>query len=527
MIMNKKDERAKLLRDSIGKMARSKEAVIEANAIPEPTHNMVGGGIGYKLEDKLHLLTILNTYMLQDTYYKSATEFLSEFSELISKIALADPEFVAKAIVYSRCYASGLRTINQVASVLALPFLSGTSYAKLLYNSFDKKNKKGGMIYRPDDMKAILDTYKTLGGKGVMPNSMKKAFRKAIEGLDTYSLLKYKKDIIDVANLVHPNPNNSNATVEVDGEKIPTITAIMRGAKVSADTWEVGLSDVGQVVKEFELSDEEKAEALKQGKNAVFSDLLKENKLGYLAAIRNINNIVKNDSDGETTKMLANLISDSTKIRTAKIMPQQLANAYLYGDNNELIRQALNKAIEDSMANFKEAITGNVAIVLDVSGSMSGVRKEAAFITSILYQALADRADLYTFAYYAEMVKPLYNDFKMLFDTIIRYFNGYSTNLQSALDMIRRSGKKYDRIIIISDNEANQGNCVSSYKKLITQINSPKIYSVDLAGYGESSLPIEGKIRLYFGKTFTMFDDMIRDEFNPTSHIEEVSKIQF
>lgn len=524
--MNKKEERAKLLRDSIGKMARSKEAVVEANAIPEPTHNMVGGGIGYKLEDKLHLLTILNTYMLQDTYYKSATEFLAEFSELISKIALADPEFVAKAIVYSRCHASGLRTINQVASVLALPFLSGTSYAKLLYSSFDKKNKKGGMIYRPDDMKAILDTYKTLGGKGVMPNSMKKAFKKAIEGLDTYSLLKYKKDIIDVANLVHPNPNNSNATVEVDGEKIPTITAIMRGAKVSADTWETGLSDVGQVVKEFDLSEEEKEQALKQGKNAVFSDLLKENKLGYLAAIRNINNIVKNDSDGETVKMLANLISDSTKIRTAKIMPQQLANAYLYGSNTLIIKEALEKAIEGAMANFKEAITGDVAIVLDVSGSMGGVRKEAAFITAILYQALGT-SDLYTFAHYANQVKPLYNDFKMLYETILRYFNGGGTNLQSALDYIRRSGKKYNRIIIISDSEANTGNCVNSYKKLITQINSPKIYSIDLAGYGESSLPIQGKIRLYFGKTFTMFDDMIRDEFNPSSHIEEVSKIQF
>lgn len=524
--MNKKEERAKLLRDSIGKMARSKEAVVEANAIPEPTHQMVGGGIGYKLEDKLHLLTILNTYMLQDTYYKSATEFLAEFSELISKIALADPEFVAKAIVYSRCHASGLRTINQVASVLALPFLSGTSYAKLLYSSFDKKNKKGGMIYRPDDMKAILDTYKTLGGKGVMPNSMKKAFKKAIEELDTYSLLKYKKDIIDVANLVHPNPNNSNATVEVDGEKIPTITAIMRGAKVSADTWETGLSDVGQVVKEFDLSEEEKEQALKQGKNAVFSDLLKENKLGYLAAIRNINNIVKNDSDGETVKMLANLISDSTKIRTAKIMPQQLANAYLYGSDAVPIKDALEKAIEGAMANFKEAITGDVAIVLDVSGSMGGVRKEAAFITAILYQALGT-SDLYTFAHYADQVKPLYNDFKMLYETILRYFNGGGTNLQSALDYIRRSGKKYDRIIIISDSEANTGNCVNSYKKLITQINSPKIYSIDLAGYGESSLPIQGKIRLYFGKTFTMFDDMIRDEFNPSSHIEEVSKIQF
>jgi TROVE domain protein len=523
--MNKKEERAKLLRDSIGKMARSKEAVVEADAIPEPTHQMVGGGIGYKLEDKLHLLTILNTYMLQDTYYKSATEFLSEFSELISKIALADPEFVAKAIVYSRCHASGLRTINQVASVLALPFLSGTSYAKLLYSSFDKKNKKGGMIYRPDDMKAILDTYKTLGGKGVMPNSMKKAFKKAIEGLDTYSLLKYKKDIIDVANLVHPNPNNSNATVEVDGEKIPTITAIMRGAKVSADTWETGLSDVGQVVKEFDLSEEEKEQALKQGKNAVFSDLLKENKLGYLAAIRNINNIVKNDSEGETTKMLANLISDSTKIRAAKIMPQQLANAYLYGSNAVPIKDALEKAIEGAMANFKEAITGNVAIVLDVSGSMGGARKEAAFITAILYQALGT-SDLYTFAHYADQVKPLYNDFKMLYETILGYFTGGGTNLQSALDMIRKSGKKYDRIIIISDNQANLGHCVTAYKKLITQINLPKIYSIDLMGYGESSLPIQGKIRLYFGKTFTMFDDMIRDEFNPTSHIEQVSKIQ-
>lgn len=525
--MNKKEERAKLLRDSIGKMARSKEAVVEANNVPNPTHQMVGGGIGYKLEDKLHLLSILNTYMLQDTYYKSATDFLSEFSTLISKIALADPEFVAKAIVYSRCCASGLRTINQVASVLALPFLSGTKYAKLLYGSFDKKNKKGGMIYRPDDMKAIIDTYKVLGGKGVMPNSMKKSFKKVIEELDTYSLLKYKKDIIDVANLVHPNPNNSTATVEVDGKKMSTISAIMRGEKVSADTWETGLSDVGQVVKEFDLSEEAKAKALREGKNAVFADLLNEGKLGYLAAIRNINNIVKNDTTGDTIKKLAELISVSDKIRAAKIMPQQLANAYLYGSNNNEIKTALEKAIEGSMANFKEVITGKVAIVLDVSGSMWGVSKEAAFITAILYQALFERADLYTFAESTSKVKPQFYDFKMLFDHIKELFDGGGTNLQSALDAIRKSGIQYDRIIIISDNEANKGNCVEAYKRLITQINSPKIYSIDLMSYGETSLPIQGKIRLYFGKTFTMFDDMIRDEFNPSSHIDEVSKIQF
>lgn len=525
--MSKKQSRDALIKSVVGKVVTSKAAIKEANAVPEPTHSMLGGGIGYMLDDKLHLLTVLNTYNFTDSFYKSSPEFISTLRNLIEKIAMEDPEFVVKAIVYSRCCGSGLRTITQLASVILLPIIRNTPLAKKLFSKWDKKNGKGGMIYRPDDMKAIQDLWKMLGNNIVLPNSMKKGFREVIESLDSYSLLKYKKSIIDISNLVHPNPNKSKATVEVDGETIPTISAIMLGKNVSADTWETGLSDVGQVVANLEAEGEAKEEALRVGKREVFLQLLQEDKMGYLAMIRNISNILKNasDSNDEIISSLCSRIREGERIKSAKIMPHQLINAYLHAEDKRVV-EALDTAIDIAMVNFSEVITGKVAILLDVSGSIYKIEKEAAAITSILYNALADRSTLFTFAERGEKSNIVPLKFSATYDSILNGFTGGGTNLADGLRVIKNDPIKYDRIIIISDNEANRGYCVTMYKEYIKTKNSPKIYSVDLAGYGETSLPIEGKVRLYYGKTFAMFDDMIMDEFNPMSHVDRVNQLE-
>ena len=521
--MNKRKENLEAFRESLGKSTCSKEAYTEAQKVPEPTHQMLSGTMGYKIEDKLHLLTILNTYLIEDTFYKSKNYFISDFRNLIEGIAVQDPEFIVKAIIYSRCKGSGLRAITQLGAVLALPFIKGTTLVEKLFRPYSKATGRGGMIYRPDDMVNILDIYKALGGRGVMPNSMKKGFRKALESFDTYTLLKYKKAIIDISNIVHPNPNKSKAIVEVDGENISTISAILQGKSVVADTWETGLSEVGQIVKEY-ANAEEKERVLKEGKTLIFKNLLESNSLGYLALLRNIRNILVNDTNGELLDLLCKRIEDSESIRKAKIMPHQILNALL-NTTHYKVESALNNAINKSMGNFREAVTGKTAVLLDVSGSMDNCSREASAIAAILNIGLKE-SDFFTFDTSCRQIVAPYMDFTAAYRKYLAGFRGGGTDIPNALFHVLKQEKTYDRIIIISDNESTRENCRREYQKIIKANPNIRIYSIDLMGYGESSLPIDGRINLYFGKTFKLFDDMILSEFNPNFYIEEVNKIE-
>ena len=121
-------------------------------------------------------------------------------------------------------------------------------------------------------------------------------FAKAIESLDTYQLGKYRSTVIDISNLVHPNSSKSKAVITVNGEKVKALDAIMKGITVSADTWEVANSEAGQIVakavKEGKLDKEKAKEVLAEAKNDNWEALLKEGKLGILAALRNIRNMM-------------------------------------------------------------------------------------------------------------------------------------------------------------------------------------------------------------------------------------------
>lgn len=517
-----------MLKEAITKMVVSKEKVAKVNEIPNPTHEMLGGGIGYELSDKIHLLQILNMFMFKDSFYKSGGEFLSTLESLIERIGLTEPEFLVKAIIYSRCVGSGLRSINQVAAVLALPYIRGTKYAKSLFTKWDKKNGVGGMIYRADDISSIYQVYKNLSGK-MLPNSMKKGFASAIESFETYEILKYKKDLIDVINLVHPNPNKSKATVVVeDGIKMSAIKAIMTGAKVSANTWEVGLSEVGKIVsdavKENNLSDEEKEELLKVGKGEVYRDLLASGNMGYLAMIRNIRNI--ENVDESLVPMVCEAISDVSKIRASKIMPHHFAMA-IFSTKNVKIIKAINNVIYESLKLFSETISGNVVVMLDISGSMSGIPSLYGSIMAAMIKAsLGERADFITFSYDAKYVNLKSDNFSDLFTEIKSIYVGGGTSISSALNLVLKSGKEYDRVIIISDNEANVDRTSDSYKEFLKKTKKDtKFYLLDIEPYGESSFPPHESINRYFGKTFALFDDMILHEFNANQHIDAVEAI--
>ena len=547
-----------------------KTNLVNANKIPKPDTTNQQGLPAYSQDKWLTLLTMLNTLKLEPQYYRSVTNTLKELQTLIDQCAKEDLYLTCQCIVYSRCLGEGMRTISHASSVFIAPYISGQEYSKRFYGLWNKKEQKGGVIFRPDDMAEILQGYIALNGQikqtvtlvnGVpqssetstsgpkLSNAMKKGFKSVLESLDNYSLLKYKSNLIDLINLVHPNPKaNLYQTVCIDGviPKVPTLDAIMRGLPIKADTWETNQSEAGQIVskavKEGKLSESEAKEVLTQAKADNWKELLDTNKLGILAALRNLRNILINNPSQDTINKLCDLVSNPTLIREGKIFPYQLdvANEIMLSEfstsYSRQISQALAKGYELAIPNLKELLPGNNVVFLDQSGSMTWEIKlpgskngsrtscisKAALIAATI--AKATNADIICFGSTARYVQ--YNPNLDVFSLAkqLSSSNMGGTDLSTAWKLAQQSNRKYTRTFILSDNEVNRGSTYNSYMSYVKNVGHPYVYSVDLAGYGTNAIAGD-KVRYYYGYGFAMFDDIAKSEFNAAYHLDKVKKV--
>ena len=541
--MAKMRDRNSQLKSALGAMAPV-ERIIEAKNVPvEDTVNKQGYK-AYSVDDELRLIAMLNTIKLEPQFYRSENDTMRELRDLIERIGLKDPYFVCQAIKYSRCMRDGMRSINHLAAALVSPFISGKDYAKRFYGPYNKKTQEGGCIFRPDDMTEIKEVYNALN-EGTLSNAMKKGFAKAIEALDTYQLGKYRTSVIDISNLVHPKSALSKAVITVNGEKMKALDAIMKGITVSADTWEVANSEAGQMVakavKEGKLDKEEAKTVLAKAKNDNWEALLKEKKLGILAALRNIRNMMT-DPRPEVINSLCELLSNPEAIKNGMIQPYQMDIAYeiindeFYGSPyRKQVQEALIKGFELSIPNLKKALPGKTLVMVDCSGSMtwqcyngrSRMRSSAADKAGLLAAAIvkatdADVIQFGTSASYMSCDKSL-DVFKLGKKISTAHMGG--TSIAAAFECARRAKKKYDRIILLSDNEANLGCTRRAYQNYIHDVCSPYIYAVDLAAYGTAPLKNNDKVNYYFGYGYKLFDDIASSEFNPNMHIDAVRKV--
>ena len=546
----KMKERNTQLKNALGAMA-SKETVKAVAAIPTENAKNRQGCAAYSLSDELRLISMLNTIKLEPQFYRSENQTMRELRDLIERIGLKDPYFVAQAIVYSRCLGEGMRSVNHLAAALLAPFISGKEYAKRFYGLWDKKEKKGGCIYRVDDMSEIKDVYAALN-KSTLSNSMKKGFAAVLEALDTYQLAKYKDTVIDMANLTHPKSALSKAEIVVDGKKMKVIDALMKGVTVSADTWEVANSEAGQevakAVKAGKLTKAEAEATLANAKNDNWEAMLTEGKLGILAAIRNIRSMLKSPRK-EVIDALCKLVSNGQAIRDGKIMPYQIDYAYEVvkkefsnSADGRRVMEALLKGYEYAVPNLAEALPGRTCVMVDCSGSMNTYCSQAGQRSNIASTAAekagliaatiakATNADVVRFGSHAEFYSYDPNESVFSLGRKIGHDNMGGTSIPSAFELIRNAKRQYDRIILLSDNECNarsywSGDWVSgAYKKYVHDVANPYVYAVDLAAYGTT--PVAGdKVNYYFGYGFAMFEDIASKEFNPSAHIEAIRKI--
>lgn len=556
----KMTDRNAQLKAALGAMA-PKERVVEAmNIKKEDTVNRQGFK-AYALDDKLRLITMLNTLKLQPQFYRTESEQMKELRDLIERIAIKDAYFVAQAIVYSRCAGEGMRSINHLAAALLAPYASGQEWSKRFYGLFNKKESKnglvtGGCIYRPDDMTEIKTVYDVLN-KAVLSNAMKKGFASVIENLDGYQLTKYKKNIIDMSNLVHPNSSKSKATITIDGKTVKVLDALMQGINIPADTWEHANSEAGQevakAVREGKISKNEAEKILAEAKNDNWESLLTDGKLGVLAALRNIRNMMKNPRKS-VIDAWCKLITTDGLIRKSLVLPMQIDLAYetvmrefADADYSPKVQQALLCAYEMSIPNLTSVLSGKTCVIVDCSGSMGCsvkidgdsnkdnwwcyTRREtescsykAGLIAATICKAT--NADIIKFGSDAKYFDYNKNTNVFALAKQIGTHDYGATYPYRAFQLMRSMRKSYDRIIFISDNEVNSHNLTSdSYRSYIRDVCSPYIYAVDLAAYGTTPISNENKVQYYYGYGNQLFEDISKNEFNPNYHIDKISKV--
>lgn len=399
--------------------------------------------------------------MLENRFYESAEDQMERYINLTNQIGEElGWEFVAKAAIFAR-NELGMRSISELTAAI----LNG--------QTFDRKRQFfANYFHRPDGVSEVFAAIDSLGGK--RSHALVRGAADYLSTLKDYSIDKYKMNgkvynMFDLINITHAH------SAAIDRYK--------NGCLEKADTWEKAIS----------------ASANEEEKSQEWQRLVEEHKLGYLALIRNLRNIVDTKpSESWVREHLTMQIENSIAIKKSLVYPYQIYCAYKnIGVRNTAIDTALERAFRIACGNMPE-LPGDNVVVLDVSGSMDYCWGSNSSLTikevGAVYGAallVHSGADFIKFGNYAQSksYNPLDNVFNIISDMKANDGCGYGTDIASAYNAMQ---KKYDRIFLISDMQTmstNYGwyytsNGVNSYNSYCKKFNcAPHVYSFDLSNY--------------------------------------------
>lgn len=429
------------------------------NIFKNTTKN-IEGHVALKMELKEKLITeVLTSFFNEGKFYgDNSLEIVND----LRKVIKIDPKFVANLAIYARKEIH-LRSISHVmVSELAYD-VQGKKYIRRVLNQ---------VVERVDDMAEILSYYLNIYGK-LIPNSSKKGLGDCFLRFDEFSLAKYNSakeiKLKDIVNLVHPKPNNN--------EQSKMFKRLLEDNLEIPFTWEIMLSSEGN-------------------NKSTWEKLIESNKLGYMAILRNLRNIIKANPDN--INKVYEVLESENRVKKSKQLPFRYYSAFNglshEGVGTSKIYDVLETAIRYSTSNI-ERLSGKTFISTDVSGSMSNRVSQKSDMTcaeigtllmsianSICHEAITSTFDtsfkLTSLATKngiianAKFIKPTWG----------------GTDLSLPIRYLLQNKIYVDRIVLLSDNEINSGYdrvCqiyINQYRKKVNP--NVWIHAIDLLGYG-------------------------------------------
>lgn len=365
---------------------------------------------------------VTSCLLWESTFYESGEDIAERIHQLANS---CDANFVADLAVEVRKQ-HGLRhaPLWLILSLLPRDDITGKAKADAITN----------VISRCDELTEVIAMYWAStahkGKEGVIPNALKTGVANAFEKFDEYQFGKYRGEgksitLRDALFLTHPKPSK---------EREDLYKRIANDELKTPDTWEVGLSTGGD-------------------KGETFTRLLKEEKLGYLATLRNIRNMV----EAGVAKQLIKARLDSPKGRKGVLPFQFISAAIMVPGFESELDNAMIACLQEM-----EMFPGKTCILVDTSGSMSSTVSDRSILRAvdaasgmaIMARELCD--DVKVYAWSTECREVPARRGMALRDAICNMDVGWSTYGDKAVQRALKDGP-WDRCIIITDMQLHDG----------------------------------------------------------------------
>ncbi|MBS1916679.1 MAG: TROVE domain-containing protein [Bacteroidetes bacterium] len=482
----------------------------------------------FVLTPQLELYTAVATTGLSDQFYEKAEAKLQRLRELIAK---NDAAFVAKLAVYAR----EKMYLRSVPLVLAVELAKQKTGDSLVSKMVER------IVQRADEITELLAYYalanerKDVKKLNKLSKQLQKGLAEAFNKFDEYQYAKYNRDaavkLKDALFLVHPKAKDDAQQTLFD--------KIAKDELQAPYTWEVELSLVGQ--QKFE-SDEQKKNAFR----AKWEELINSNKLGYMATMRNLRNILEAGVSKEALNKVCAYISNENAVAKSKQLPFRFLSAYrelklLENGRTGKVLDALEDAVLHSAANIAGYDENTkVVIAADVSGSMqraisakSKVQNfDIGLMTAMLLQ---NRCGNVITGMFGDTWKKITVPKKNILANVMEFHRregevGYSTNGYLVIEDLLKQKKAADKIMLFTDcqlwNSKGNEHITELWKRYKKIAPAAKLYLFDLAGYGNTPLNVQrDDVFLIAGWSDKVFDvlNAVEEGSNAVKMIEAIT----
>ncbi|WP_027382161.1 TROVE domain-containing protein [Epilithonimonas caeni] len=486
------------------------------------------GAEAYTMTPAEELYSAVVTTGLSNATYEKGNDRLARIQSLIQK---NDPDFVAKLAVYARkdMY---LRSIPLVLTTELAKQASGTD---LVSKTID------GVIQRADEITELLAYYQLANERtetkklNRLSKQIQKGLVKSFNKFDEYQFAKYNRKaevtLKDALFLVHPKAKDENQQA--------IFNKIINDSLETPYTWEVELSALGQT--KF-ADDAERKSAFKNK----WEELIFSSKLGYMATLRNLRNILEANVSSDAIYKVCNYLSDEKAVINSKQLPFRFLSAYRELKNSDSkytssILEALEDAVMVSAKNIRGfGFESSVVIATDVSGSMQKAISpkskvllyDIGLLMAMMLQSQCKNVITGMFGDIWKIVPMPKNGILRNVDAFYKREGevGYSTNGYLVIEDLIRRNEKVDKVMLFTDTQLWNSNVTNDsfeyswnrYKKINP---NAKLYIFDLAGYGKQSLDVrKNDVYLIAGWSDKIFDVLNALE-DRKSAVEMIKKV--
>jgi 60 kDa SS-A/Ro ribonucleoprotein len=356
--------------------------------------------------------SVLSSLLWEDAFYESGKDHAARIAALVAQVKPADVAALAiEAREQMHLRHTPLALVRELARVNGNGPLVADTLARV--------------IQRPDELSEYVAIYFKDGRKPLSAGS-KRGLRAAFGKFNRYSLAKYRSDdkavkLADVLRMVRPKP--------VDAEQAALWKELRTGTLASVDTWESELS-------------------AGKDKKDTFERLLREQKLGGLAFLRNLRNMQQAGVD-------LSLMRERFAGKFDRVLPFRFLAAARHAP---MLVSEIGDAMLRAVDQAAPKLRGTTIVLVDVSGSMDDSlssksemkRVDAAGGLAVLARERGDSVRVITFSGGVVEV-PSYRGIALA-DAISRSQPHGSTYLGQAMQTI--NPLPHDRLIVITDEQS-------------------------------------------------------------------------